>query len=120
MEFFQLEAFSTDLSEIVNEDITTNLYTTSVDNLHFESVLNKHAPLKELSRTEMKFRSKLWLTKRIRNSIMEYHRSIFVTLTKTTGVNDPVFKNKKIYFPSTKVYHKDYAENITLIEQFEH
>jgi len=51
---------------------------------------------------------------------MEYHRSIFVTLTKTTGVNDPVFKNKKIYFPSTKVYHKDYAENITLIEQFEH
>ena len=52
-----------------------NLYTTPVDNLFkifiekFESVLNKHAPLKELSRTEMKFRSKPWLTTRISNSI---------------------------------------------------
>jgi len=25
-----------------------------------------------------------------------------------------------LYFPSTEVYHKDYIENITLIEQFEH
>jgi len=43
----------------MNEDIRKNLYTTPVDNLfkifieNFESVLNKHAPLKELSRTEM-------------------------------------------------------------------
>jgi len=51
---------------------------------------------------------------------LEYFRSIFVTLTKTSGVLNPVFKNKKIYFPSTKVYHKHYTENITLIEQFEH
>jgi len=55
--------------------ITKNLYTTPIGNLfkifieRFESVLNKHAPLKELSRTEKKFRSKLWLTKGIRNSI---------------------------------------------------
>ena len=53
----------------MNEDITRNLYTTPVGNLFrifiekFESVLNKHAPLKELSRTEKKFRSKPWLTK---------------------------------------------------------
>jgi len=33
------------------------------------------------------------------------------------GVIDAV---KKKYFPSTKVYHKNYTENITLIEQFEH
>ena len=58
------------LAEIMNEDITKNLYTTPVDNLFkifiekFESVLNKHAPLKELSRTEKKFRSKPWLTKK--------------------------------------------------------
>ena len=44
----------------MNEDITKNLYTTPVGNLFkifiekFESVLNKHAPLKELSRTEQK------------------------------------------------------------------
>jgi len=75
LEFFQLEAFLTDLSEIMNEDITKNLYTIPVGNLFkifiekFESVLNKHAPLKELSRTEMKFRSKPWLTKGIMNSI---------------------------------------------------
>jgi len=75
LEFFQLEAFLTDLSEIMNEDITKNLYTTPAENLFnifiekFESVLNKYAPLKELSRTEMKFRCKPWLTKGIRNSI---------------------------------------------------
>jgi len=36
-----------------------------------------------------------------------------------SGVMNPVFK-KCIYFPSAKVNHKNYAENITLIEQFEH
>ena len=51
------------------------------------------------------------------NTIVQF----FVTLTKTSGVMDPVFSNKKnIYFPSTKVYHKNYTENITLIEKFEH
>ena len=44
MEFFLLEAFLTDLSEIMNEDNTKNLYTTPVGNLFkifiekFESV----------------------------------------------------------------------------------
>jgi len=52
---------------------------------------------------------------------LEYFGSIFVTLSISLGVMKPVFKNKKnIYFPSTKVYHKHYTENITLIEQFEH
>jgi len=70
LEFFQLEVFLIDLSEIINENITKNLYTTPVGNLFkifiekFESALNKAAPLKELSRTEMKFRSKPWLKKR--------------------------------------------------------
>jgi len=36
-----------------------------------------------------------------------------------SGVPDPVFKNKKIYFPITEFYHKNYTENITLTEQFE-
>jgi len=44
----------------------------------------------------------------------------FVTLTITSGVHDPVFKNKKIYFSSTEVYHNNYTENIALTEQFEH
>jgi len=26
----------------------------------------------------------------------------------------------KKYFPSTRVYHKNYPENVPLIEQFEH
>jgi len=49
-----------------------NLYITPVDNLFdistekSELVHKKHVPLKELSRTEMKFRNKLWLTKAIR------------------------------------------------------
>jgi len=34
----------------------------------------------------------------------------FVTLAKTSGVMNPVLKNKKIYFPSSKVYHKNYTE----------
>jgi len=38
----------------------------------------------------------------------------------SSGVLDPVIKNKKLYFPSTAVYHKNYTENVTLIEQFEH
>jgi len=37
-----------------------------------------------------------------------------------SGLQDPVFKNKKIYSPSTEVYHKNYTENITVTEQFEH
>jgi len=36
-----------------------------LQHISFESVLNKHAPLKELCRTEMEFRSKPWLTKGI-------------------------------------------------------
>jgi len=48
---------------------------------------------------------------------LEYFGSIFLTLTISSGVMNPVFK--KVYFPSTKVYHKNYTENITLIEQFE-
>jgi len=50
---------------------------------------------------------------------LEYYRSVFVTFMLPPGVPDPVFKNKKIYFPSTEVYHKNYTENITLTEQFE-
>jgi len=51
---------------------------------------------------------------------LDNYRSIFVTLILTSGLPDPVFKNKKIPFPSTAVYHKNYTENISLTEQFEH
>ena len=51
---------------------------------------------------------------------LDYYHSIFVTLILTSGVPGPVFKNKKIYFPSTAVHHKNYTENISLTEQFEH
>jgi len=51
---------------------------------------------------------------------LEYVCSIFVTLTISLGLMNPVFKNKKIYFPSTAVYHKNNTENISLTEQFEH
>ena len=50
----------------------------------------------------------------------DYYRSIFVTLILTSGVPDPDFKNKKIYFHLAAVYHKNCTENICLIEQFEH
>ena len=38
----------------------------------------------------------------------------------SSGLPDPVFKNKKIPFPSHAVHHKNYTENISLTEQFEH
>ena len=100
MEFFQLEDFLIDLSEIMNEGITKNLYATPVDNLfkifteNFESVLNKHTPLKELSRTEKKFRSKPWLTKGIRNSIK----------TKNTLYKESTKRNSPESFQRYKMY----------------
>ena len=45
---------------------------------------------------------------------------LFVTLILSSGLLDPFFNNKKIPFPSTAVYHKNYTENISLTEQFEH
>jgi len=51
---------------------------------------------------------------------LEYYRFCFVTLILSSGLPDPVFKNKKIPFPSIAVYHKNYTENISLTEQFEH
>jgi len=51
---------------------------------------------------------------------LEYYCLIFVTLILTSGLPDPVFKNKKMYFPSTKVYDKNCTENISPTEQFEH
>jgi len=51
---------------------------------------------------------------------LEYYSSIFVMLILTSGVPDPVFKNKKIYFPSAEAYYKHYSENISLTEQLEH
>ena len=51
---------------------------------------------------------------------LKYYCYFFVTLMISSGLPDPVFKNKKIPFPSTAVYHKNYTENISLTEQFEH
>jgi len=53
------------------------------------------------------------------NTLDCYH-SGFATLMLFSGLQDPVFKTIYIYFPSTEVYHKNYTENITLTEQFEH
>ena len=84
----------------MNEGITKNLYATPVDNLfkifieNFESVLNKHTPLKELSRTEKKFRSKPWLTKGIRNSIK----------TKNTLYKESTKRNSPESFQRYKMY----------------
>jgi len=60
----------------------------------------------------------MWLqSKGLNPGILSFnvcHANYFV------GCDEPGFKNIYIYFPSTKVYHKNYTENITLIEQFEH
>jgi len=50
---------------------------------------------------------------------LEYVCSIFVTLTLSSGLMNLVFKKKK-YFPLTADHHKNYTENISLTEQFEH
>jgi len=108
LELFQLEAFLTDLSEIMNENNTKNLYITPGGYLFrifiekFESVLNKHALLKELSRTELKFRSEPWLTKGIRNS----------TKTKNT-----LYKiSKKRYSPERFQRYKMYRNSFNSCE----
>jgi len=44
----------------------------------------------------------------------------FCQVNAIVGCDEPVSKNKKIYFPSTEVYHKNCTETITLTEQFEY
>jgi len=51
---------------------------------------------------------------------LQYYLWIFVTLILSPGLLDPVLKIKKIPFPSTAVYHKNYTENISLTQKFEH
>jgi len=51
---------------------------------------------------------------------LEYFCSIFVALTISLGVMNPVFKNKKKYILSTAVYQQNYTENISPTEKFEH
>jgi len=66
LEFFELERL-----KILQKICIPHMYIICLRSLlkTFESVLSKHAPLKELNRTEMKFRNKPWLTKGTRNSI---------------------------------------------------
>jgi len=47
-----------------------------------------------------------------------YHSVIVALLL--SGLPDPVFKNKKMFFLYAEVYHNNYTKNITLTEQFEH
>jgi len=84
----------------MNEDITKNLYSAPVDNLfrifteNFVLVLNKHPSLKEPSRTEMKFRNKPWLTKRIRISI-KTKNTLYKKWNKRTSTKS--FQRYKMY-----------------------
>jgi len=45
---------------------------------------------------------------------------VFCHVHTYVGCALSAFKNKKIHFPSTAVYHKNYTENTSLTEQFEH
>jgi len=51
---------------------------------------------------------------------LEYYCCIFITLILSPGLPDLLFKNRQIPFRSTTVYYKNYNENISLTEQFEH
>ena len=88
----------------MNENNTKNLYITPGSYLFkifiekFESVLNKHALLKELSRTELKFRSEPWLTKGIRNS----------TKTKNTLYKISKKRNSPERFQRYKMYRNSF------------
>ena len=62
----------------------------------------KHAPLKELSRTEKKFRSKPWLTKGIRNSIK----------TKNTSYKE----SKKLNSPESFQRYKMFRNSLNSCE----
>ena len=69
---FNEESFQNDLSLLHLENVP-NLSTSEMSTLfhkHFLSVLNKHAPLKFLSKKERKTRQKPWLTRGIIKSIM--------------------------------------------------
>jgi len=48
-----------------------------------------------------------------RRTTLEYTRWIFVTLILSSGPPDPVFKNKKIPFASTAIYHENYNKNMS-------
>ena len=74
---------------------------------NFESVLNKHAPLKELSRTEMKFRNKPWLTKKL--GILSKPKIRYVKKAKKRNSPES-FQRYKIY-RSSLIHVKEKSKN---------
>jgi len=85
---------------------------------HFGSVVNKHAPLKELRRTETKFRSKPWLTKGIRNSIktkkhyIKFTRKLSAIQNVQKQFNSCEEKSKKLYYNNLFETNKAIAKKV--------
>ena len=79
-------------------------------------VIDKHAPVKELSKKEIKFSSKPWITKGIKTSIKEKNR-LFKKYLKTKSPYDrskyKLFRNKlsKILCTSKKINYNKYFTN---------
>ena len=85
----------------------SNLSTSEMSKLfhkHFLSVLNKHAPLKFLSKKERKTRQKPWLTRGIIKSIM-VKRKLFRQFKNSQNkdfrdLNKHCRKSRKIHYKS--------------------
>ena len=82
----------------------------------FQSLVNKHAPLKYLSRKEAKLKQKPWLTRGILTSI-RVKRSLLKDVKKTSEVN--TFQRYKLYRnalntlkkESKKIYYRHFFES---------
>ena len=104
---FVLEHFLTDLQEqllnieVTNPNITANNYSTSLSSI-FQVTLDKHAPLRQMSRREKRLSQKPWISKGILKSIKTKNK-LFQTHYRS---NDP----------DKKLVYKKYLNKLTHIK----
>jgi len=84
MQQFSIEHFITLSNMPSSEDVNSSLSTLLTS---FENVLNKHAPLKTLSKRQERIKSKPWLTKGLLRSIRT-KKKLYTNLDKNSAQDD--------------------------------
>ena len=117
---FNEQEYKADLAKIdISKVICSNNINTICNDYHqkFLNVINKHAPYKEITRKDMKWRSKPWITRGIQKSIKE-KASCYKKYIKTRKRfwNDrcnyyrKMIKNRT-FLSKKKYYENDFAVN---------
>ena len=120
--------YTRDYSTLVQEDLLLDVQAIEWENLFKENDINqifdsfysainttidKHAPLKKLSKKEAKFQSKPWISQGIRKSIKTKNKLFNCYIRNKSQVNHSrykIFRNKlkHILNVSKKLYYNDY------------